>query len=108
MKLRNIKAHVNLGNEVDFNSLKKIFRGCDAIFTIHGHHRNVIHVTGVKSYSHLKLCTKYIENTFNVKMKEKTMAGPEHEGLLPTIKSSAINLPLQPEMLLSLTLCFSN
>ena len=73
MKLRNIKAHFNLDNEVDFNSLRKIFRGCDATFTIHRHHRNVIHVTGVKSNSHLKLCTQYIENMFDVKIKEMTI-----------------------------------
>ena len=53
MKLRNIKAHFNLNSEIDIDGLRTIFKGCDATFTIHRHHRNVVHVTGVKSHSHL-------------------------------------------------------
>ena len=70
MKLRNIKAHFNLNSEVDIDGLRRIFKACDATFTIHRHHRNVIHVTGVKSNSHLNLCMQYIEENFNVKVEE--------------------------------------
>ena len=70
MKLRNIKAHFNLDSEIDIDGLRRIFKGCDATFTIHRHHRNVIHVTGVKSNSHLNLCMQYIQDSFNVKVEE--------------------------------------
>jgi len=73
MKLRNIKAYFILDSEVDFNSLRNIFRGCDATFKIHSHHIYVIHITGVKSNSHLKLCTQYIDIMFDVKIKEMTI-----------------------------------
>ena len=70
MKLQNIKAHFNLNSEIDIDGLRRIFKGCDATFTIHRHHRNVVHVTGVKSHSHLNLCIQYIQDRFNVKVKE--------------------------------------
>ena len=56
MKLRNIKAHFNLDKIIDIEHKRKIFKACNATFTIHSHHKNVIHVTGLKSYTHLKLC----------------------------------------------------
>ena len=52
------------------DSSRRIFKGCDATFTIHRHHRNVVHVTGVTSHSHLNLCIQYIQDRFNVKVKE--------------------------------------
>ena len=70
MKWRNIKAHFNLNKRIDIDLIRKIFKGCHATFTIHSHHRNVVHVTGVKSNIHLKLCIQYIENNFNVKFIE--------------------------------------
>ena len=70
MKLRNIKAHFNLDKQIDIDVIRKIFKGCHATFTIHSHHKNVIHVTGVKSNTHLKLSIKYIEGNFNVKVNE--------------------------------------
>ena len=70
MKLRNIKAHFNLDKQIDIDVIRKIFKGCNATFTIHSHHKNVIHVTGVKSNTHLKLCIQYIEENFNVKVNE--------------------------------------
>ena len=70
MKLRNIKAHLNLDKTIDIDLIRKIFKACNATFTIHSHHKNVVHVTGVKSYIHLKLCIQYIENNFNVKVIE--------------------------------------
>ena len=68
MKLRNIKAHFILDTELAFDCLRKIFRDCDATFTIHRHHKNVVHVTGVKSKSHLNKCADFIACTFNVKI----------------------------------------
>ena len=70
MKLRNIKAQFNLNSEIDIVGIRKIFKGCDATFTIHRHHRNVVHVTGVKSHSHLNLCIQYIQEKFDVKIEE--------------------------------------
>ena len=70
MKLRNIKAHFNLDKQIDIDLIRKIFKGCHTTFTIHSHHKNVVHVTGVKSYIHIKLCNQYIENNFNVKVIE--------------------------------------
>ena len=70
MKLRNIKAHFNLDKQINIDVIRKIIKGCHATFTIHSHHKNVIHVTGVKSNTHLKLCIKYIEENFNVKVEE--------------------------------------
>ena len=70
MKLRNIKAHFNLDKQIDIDVIRKIFKGCNATFTINSHHKNVIHVTGVKSNTHLKLCIQYIEENFNVKVNE--------------------------------------
>ena len=70
MKLRNIKAHFNLDKQIDIDVIRKIFKDCNATFTIHSHHKNVVHVTGVKSNTHLKLCIQYIENNFNVKVIE--------------------------------------
>ena len=67
MKLRNIKAHFNLDKRIDIDLIRK---SCHATFTIHSHHKNVVHVTGVKSNIHLKLCIRYIENNFNVKVIE--------------------------------------
>ena len=68
MKLRNIKAHVNSDKEIDIDGVRKIFKDCNATFTIHSPHKNVVHVTGVKSNTHLKLCIQYIENNFKVKV----------------------------------------
>ena len=70
MKLRNIKAHFNLDKTIDIDLIRKIFKACNATFTIHSHHKNVVHVTGVKSYIHLKLCIQYIENNFDVRVIE--------------------------------------
>ena len=70
MKLRNIKAHFNLDKTIDIEQTRKIFKACNVTFTIHSHHKNVIHVTGVKSYTHLKLCIQYIENNFDVRVIE--------------------------------------
>ena len=70
MKLRNIKAHFNLDKQMDIDVTRKIFKEFNATFTIHSHHKNVIHVTGVKSNTHLKLCIQYIEENFNVKVNE--------------------------------------
>ena len=70
MKLRNIKAHFNLDKQIDIDVIRKIFKECNATFTINSHHKNVVHVTGVKSNTHLKLCIQYIENNFNVKVIE--------------------------------------
>ena len=38
MKLNNIKAHLNLDDEISFNDARYIFRGYNATFTIHQHH----------------------------------------------------------------------
>ena len=70
MKLRNIKAHFNLDKQIDIDVIRKIFKDCNSTFTIHSHHKNVVHVTGIKSNTHLKLCIQYIENNFNVKVIE--------------------------------------
>ena len=67
MKMRNIKAYFNLDKAINFEHTRIIFK---AIFTIHSHHKNVIHVTGLKSYTHLKLCIQYIENNFDVRVIE--------------------------------------
>ena len=72
MKLKNIKAHFMLDAELEVCTKRKIFRGNAATFTIHNHHKDVIHVTGVKSHSHLKSCLKYLEETYKVKI-EKTV-----------------------------------
>ena len=55
---------------IDIDLRRKIFKACNATFTIQSHHKNVVHVTGVKSYIHLKLCIGYIENNFNVRVIE--------------------------------------
>ena len=70
MKLRNIKAHFNLDKQINIDVIRKIFKASNATFTIHSHHKNVVHVTGVKSYTHLKLCIQYIENNFDVRVIE--------------------------------------
>ena len=70
MKLRNIKAHFNLDKQIDIDVIRKIFKRCNTTFTIHSQHKNVVHVTRVKSNTHLKLCIQYIENKFNVKVIE--------------------------------------
>ena len=70
MKLRNIKAHFNLDKTIDIDQTRKIFKACNVTFTIHSHHNNVIHVTGVKSYTHLKLSIQYIETNFDVRVIE--------------------------------------
>ena len=70
MKLRYIKAHFNLDKTIYIEHKRKIFKACNATFTIHSHHKNVIHVTGLKSYTHLKLCIQYIENNFDVRVIE--------------------------------------
>ena len=70
MKLRNIKAHFNLDKTIYIDVIRKIFKACYATFTIHSHHKNVIHATDVKSNTHLNLCIKYIEENFNVKVNE--------------------------------------
>ena len=59
-----------MDSEIYIDGLRRIFKGCDATFTIHRHHRNDIHVTGVKSNSHLNLCIQYIQDSFNVKVEE--------------------------------------
>ena len=59
-----------MDSEIDIDGLRLIFKGCDATFTIHRHHRNVIHVTGVKSNLHLNLCMQYIQVRFNVKVEK--------------------------------------
>ena len=56
MKLRNIKAHSNLDKQIDINVIRKIFKECYATFTIHFHNKNIVHVTRIKSNTHLKLC----------------------------------------------------
>ena len=71
MKLNNIKAHFILDDEIFFNGARYIFRGCNAIFTKHRHHKNVAHVTGVKSKTHLTMCSEYIKETFNIGIKEE-------------------------------------
>ena len=43
-----------------------VFRRCGATFTVYHHNKNVTHVTGVKSKSHLKQCEVYIKKTFNI------------------------------------------
>ena len=68
--MRNIKAHFNLDKTIYIDLIRKIFKACNATFTIHSHHKNVVHVTGVKSYTHLKLCIQYIENNFDVRVIE--------------------------------------
>ena len=67
MKLRNIKGHFILNNEIFYDSedSKYIFPGCNAKFTVYIHHKNVIHVTGVKSKTHLNQCGEYLKKTFN-------------------------------------------
>ena len=70
MKMRNTKAYFNLDKQIDIDVIRKIFKECNATFTIHSHHKNVVHVTGVKSNTHLKWCIQYIENNFNVKVIE--------------------------------------
>ena len=70
MKLRNIKAHFSLDKQIDIDVIRKIFKDCNATFTIHSHHKNVIHVTGVKSNTHLKLCIQNIEDNLYVKVNE--------------------------------------
>ena len=70
MKLRNIKAHFYFLKQTDIYLIRKIFKECNATFTIHSHHKNVVYVTEIKSNTHLKLCIQYIENNFNVKVIE--------------------------------------
>ena len=70
MKLRNIKAHFKIDTELEVCTIRKIFKGNDATFTIHRHHKDVIHVTGVKSHYHLKTCLGYLEETYKVKIEE--------------------------------------
>ena len=65
-----MKANYNLDKQIDIDVIRKIFKECNATFTIHSHHKNVVHVTGIKSNTHLKLCIQYIENNFNVKVIE--------------------------------------
>ena len=61
MKLGNIIAHFVLNTVIfyDGNDSKYIFKECNAISTVYFHHQNVIHVTGVKSNSHLNQCGIY-------------------------------------------------
>ena len=56
--------------EIYIDGLRRICKGCDATYTIHRHHRNVINVTGVKSNSHINLCMQYIQDVLNVKVEE--------------------------------------
>jgi len=73
MKLRNLKAHFILDTELNVDCPRKIFRDCNATFTIHSHHKNVVHVTGVKSNSHLKMCAEFIKTIFDVKILEEVI-----------------------------------
>ena len=54
MKFKNIKAHFMTDAELEVCTKGEIFRGNGATFTIHCHHKYVIHATGVISNSHLK------------------------------------------------------
>ena len=76
MKLRNIKAHFCVDREVDVPDMRRIFKGNDATFTVHRHHRDVIHVTGVKSRCHLQTCVMFLEQKLTVKIKETIIDNP--------------------------------
>ena len=61
MKLRNIKAHFNLDKTIDIDLIRKIFKACNATFTIPSHPKKtsvpaapsgagcLIHSSGVSS-----------------------------------------------------------
>ena len=71
MILRHIKAHFILDKDFIYNSKdsKYIFKGYYSTFTIYFHHKNGIHVTGMKSNTHLKDFSDF-KTHFNVKKKE--------------------------------------
>ena len=70
MKLKNNKSHFKIDTELEAYTMRKIFKGCDATFTIHMHHKVIIHVTGVKSYLRLKTFLGFLEETYEVKIEE--------------------------------------
>ena len=76
MKLRNIKAHFTVDREVDVPDMRRILKGNDATFTVHRHHRDVIHVTGVKSRCHLQSCVMFLEQKLTVKIRETIIDNP--------------------------------
>ena len=59
-----------MDTELEVCIISKKFKGNDVTFAIHRHYKDVIHVTGVKSHSHLKTFIEYLEETYKVKIEE--------------------------------------
>ena len=66
MKLKNLKAQFRVEKEFKFKSGNHNFKIEDVSCTVYPHSKNVIHVTGIKSFFHLNQCKEYIKRKFNL------------------------------------------
>ena len=58
MSIRNIKASCILEEKVDTLSKNYIFKQDNVVYTIYPHYRNLVNVTGIKSFQQLETAKK--------------------------------------------------
>ena len=66
MSIKNIKASFILEDKVDTSG---IFKQNNVVYTIYPHVRNLVNVTGIKSFEQLEIAKKIIES----KLKQKVV-----------------------------------
>ena len=62
MSIKNIKASFILEEKVDTPSKNCIFKQDNVVYTIYPHFRNLVNVTGIKSFQQLETAKKNIES----------------------------------------------
>ena len=68
MSIKNIKASFILEEEVATPSRNCIFKRDNVVYTIYPHLRNLVNVTGIKSFQHLEIAKKIIESRLKQKV----------------------------------------
>ena len=69
MSIKNIKASFILEEKVATPSKNSIFKRDNVVYTIYPHVRNLVNVTGIKSFEQLEISKKIIES----KLKQKVV-----------------------------------
>ena len=68
MSIKNIKASFILQDKVTAPSKNCIFKEDNIVYTIYPHVRNLVNVTGIKSFEQLEISKKIIESNLNQKV----------------------------------------
>ena len=68
MSIKNIKASFILEEEVATPSRNCIFKRDNVVYTIYPHLRNLVNVTGIKSFQQLEIAKKIIESRLKQKV----------------------------------------